>query len=293
MSKKCTNKGRCYRFAYTVQGHKDRELQPFQLRDGEAGAHVWGAIAARGYTYAGSIINYPSLGPDLIPIDFSRLRPTDLILLTTRPPMDDRNIGNRRRISRSFTALEEGLFNLVLRRYFARCARSEVQLTDEAARISPAIAERQKSEFYQNLGAGYSAYGPLSSREWRYFRSDDPRPPTAAFLVYEEQVWPGGPGLLAAFGMGGTETLVWAYHLANRFSHLLLNASFVMAELRAPERADQPMWMDFADAWDVEILGVAKSPRVAGTRPRPATVVPGTPGPGRPEGPSSRPDTIC
>jgi hypothetical protein len=124
-----------------------------------------------GYTHAGPIINYPSPGPDLIPIDVSRLPRTDLILLTTRPPMDDRDIGDKKLIRRSFSTLEEALFNPVLRRYFARCARSEVLLTDEAARTSPAIAERQKVEFRQNGGVGYSVYGPLASREWRYTRT--------------------------------------------------------------------------------------------------------------------------
>jgi hypothetical protein len=248
----------CYRFAYPMPIHKDRELQPFQLRDGEAGSHLREAIAPHGYTYAGPIINHPSRGPDLIPLDVSRLRRTDLIFLTTRPPMDDHNIGNKKLIRRSFTTLEDQLFNRVLRRYFARCARSEVLLTDEVARISPEIARRQSCEFYQNGGAAYYAYHSPTTGEWQHFQKD-PQPPTAAFLVYEEHAWPGGPGLLAAFGIGGTETLVWSYHLATRLSHLLFTASFVMAELRAPRHADPPTWMDFADAWEVEILGVAKS----------------------------------
>jgi len=252
MSKRC-----CYRFAYTVPGHKDRELQPFQLRDGEAASHMLRAIEARGYAYEGSIVNYPSPGPDLIPMDVSRLRPTDLILFTTRPPMDDLDIRDRKIIHRSFTTLEEDIFR-ALRPYFTRCARSEVLLTDEIAGISPEIATRQSCEFRQNCGAAYSAYGPRMTRDWRLFK-DDPRPPTAAFLVHLEHVWPGGPGLLLAFGMGGVETLVWTYHLARRFSHLLFTSSFVMAELRAPRLAEPPVWMDFAEAWDVQILGVAKS----------------------------------
>jgi len=236
------SKHRCYRFAYPLPGHKDRELLPFQLRDGEGGLFMREAVAAHGYTYAGPIINYPSSGPDLIPFDDGRLRETDVILLTTRPPMDDRN---------------EKLLEGALRRYFARCARSEVLLTDEIARISPEIARRQSCMFRQNGGAMYYSYGSPTTGEWRHFKKD-PQPLTAAFLVYEEHAWPGGPALLAAFVMGGTETLVWSYFLATRLSHLLFTTSFAMAELRAPLLAEPPTWIDFADAWEVDLLGVAQ-----------------------------------
>ena len=136
-----------YGFAYSLPGHKDRELLPFQLRDGEAGRLISGAVEKYGFKCAGSIINRPSPGPDLIPVDVSRLRGNDLILLTTRPPMD--NIGDKKVIRRSYTTLEEDLFNLVLRKYFQRCARSEVWLTDEVAKISPEIARRQSCVFRQ------------------------------------------------------------------------------------------------------------------------------------------------
>jgi hypothetical protein len=251
------SKHRCYRFAYPLPGHKDRELLPFQLRDGEGGLFMREAVAAHGYAYAGPIINYPSSGPDLIPFDDGRLRETDVILLTTRPPMDDRNVGDKKGIRRGYTTLEEKLLEGALRRYFARCARSEVLLTDEIARISPEIARRQSCMFRQNGGAMYYSYGSPTTGEWRHFKKD-PQPLTAAFLVYEEHAWPGGPALLAAFGMGGTETLVWSYFLATRLSHLLFTTSFAMAELRAPLLAEPPTRIDLPAAWEGVLLGVAQ-----------------------------------
>ena len=258
------SEGRYYRLAYSLPGgHTDRELRPFQLRDGEAGRLMSGAVEKYGYTCAGSIINYPSPGPDLIPVDVSRLRGNDLILLTTRPPMD--NIGDRKAVQRSYTTLEDDLFNLALRKYFQRCTRSEVLLTDEVAKDLAGDRRRQSCQFRQNGGADYYAYGSPATNEWRHF-ARDPQPLTAAFLIYEEHVWPGGPALLVAFGMGGNETL-WSHLLAKQLSHLLFTTSFAMAELRAPRLAKQPMWTeDFAAAWEVEILGVAQPKPGSGPR---------------------------
>jgi hypothetical protein len=252
---------RCFRFAYTLPCHKDRELYPFQLRDGDAAMFLAGAVAARGYRYEGPIVNYPSPGPDLVACDDGFLRESDLIILTTRPPMHDADIGDKKAIPRSYTTLEDKLFKGPLGARFAFCARSEIRLTDETAAIAPEIAKRQSSVYRQNGGAMYFSYGSPVTREWRHFKKAPPL--TAAFLVYAEHAWPGGPALLAAFGMGGTETLVWCHQLANRFQHLLFATSFAMVELRTPLLAAPPTTIAFADAWEVDILGVAQ--------PRPRT----------------------
>jgi hypothetical protein len=250
-----------YHFAYPTPGQSNRQPLPFQLRqlrDGDAGWLMGKAIEEQGYTFEGPIINYPSPGPELIPVDTSRLRPTDLLLLTTRPPMHDRAFGEKRYIQRSYTTLEDDLFTRALSRYLERCSRTSVVLTDEAAGISPEIARRQSCTFRQNAGATYYRYGSPTTGGWRRFKKREPQRLTAAYLVYQEHAWPGGPALLAAFGMGGQETLVWCYRLARDLSHLLFTTSFVMAELRAPLLAEPPIWMDFAKDWEIEILGVAQ-----------------------------------
>ena len=246
---------RCYRFAYLTPCHKDRERYPFQLRDGDAALYLAVALAQRGYQYKGPIFNYPSEGPDLTPFDDRFLRETDLILLTTRPPMDDRILGDKKGIPRSFTALEEKLFRGPLRAWFERCARSEVLLTSAAAGISGEIAKRQTIVFRQNGGAMYQSYGSPVTREWRRFKRRHPL--TAAFLLYAEHAWPGGPAFLAAFGMGGTETLVWCCQLATRFPELLCTTPFAMAEMRTGALTERPTSMDFADSWEITILGAA------------------------------------
>jgi hypothetical protein len=248
------SKYRSLHFAYLTSGHKDREQYPFQVRDSEAALYVSRPLTERGYPFGGSIFNYPSPGPDLIPVDEGSFRETDLILLTTRPPMDDLDVSDRRFIPRSFTTLEDKLFQGPLRERFRRCARSEVLLTDATADVSEEIAKRQSIVFRQNGGATYQSYGSPVTREFRRFKRE---PLTAAFLVYAEHAWPGGPGLLAAFGMGGMETLVWCYRLAKDFRHLLCTTPFVMAEMRTGALPERPVSMDFADSWEITILGVA------------------------------------
>ena len=246
---------RCYHFAYLTPCHKDRERYPFQLRDAPAAHFICQALAEGGYEFAGPIFNYPSDGPDLIPVDDSFLRETDLIVLTTRPPMDDRSVGDKKFIPRSFTTLEDKLFKGPLRERFGRCARSEVLLTDATADVSGEIAKRQSIMFRQNGGAMYHSYGSPVTGEWQRFKRRHPL--TAVFLLYAEHAWPGGPGLVAAFGVGGMETLVWCYRLAKDFRRLLCTTPFAMAEMCTGALPERPVSMDFADSWEINVLGEA------------------------------------
>jgi hypothetical protein len=247
------SKRRCFWFAYAMPRHKDRGHLPFKLRDPGAAKFLLPSLVVRGYEYAGPIINNPSSGPELVAFDHGFLREDDLIFLTTRPPMNDLELGERKSIQRSFTDLEDKLFEGPLRARFQRCARTEVLLQNATARISPEIAGRQSMEFRQNGGATYQSYGSPYAGERRRFKR--PQPLTAVFLVFAAHAWPGGPALLAAFGMGGNETFVWCHQLATRFSHLLFTTGFAMGEMRTTDLAVPPTGMDFANSWETTILG--------------------------------------
>ncbi len=247
---------RCYRFAYLMPGHKGREQPPFQLRDGDAALYLIDALGARGFRYGGPIINYPSERRVVVPFDDGFLGENDLILMTTRPPMNDEDADDKKSIPRSYTQLEENLFTGPLGVYFRWCGRSEVILTSTAAEISPEIAKRRSLVFRQNGGAMYQSYSSPITGKSRRFKG--PETPTAAFLLYAEHAWPGGPALLAAFAMGGTETLVWCYQLATRYPHLLCTKPFVMAEMRTRTLPERPASMTFADSWEITIWGTAE-----------------------------------
>ena len=131
-------------------------------------------------------------------------------------------------------------------------------LSAEAAATSPEIAKRGSIEFRQHRGSAYRTYGSPVTREFRKFQLCDAL--TAVFLIWVEHAWPGGPGLLAAFGMGGTETLVWCHRLATEYRHLLCTTPFVMAEMRMAPLPERPTTMDFARSWEVTILGPTEKP---------------------------------
>ena len=246
---------RLIHFAYPLPCRKDRECQPFRIRDTPAAHRIGDALMALGYRYTDAVINWPSSGESIIPFDCSCFRETDLLLLTTRPPMHDHLIPTRRKGRRSWTQLEENLFNDPLGRWIERSTRPEMILTPTAAAISAEIAKRQSMLFRTHFGAMYQAYGSPITDEWQRFKTAPPL--TVAFLVYAEHAWPGGPGFLAAFGLDPMSTLAWSWQLATRFPHLLCSTPFAMAEMKIVSPKEPPTWLSFTSAWDVNMLGVA------------------------------------
>jgi hypothetical protein len=256
------------------------------MRDGDGFAFIMSALARRGYDFEDIIFSYPhpcqpsprEPEPKLIAFDDSFFRPSDLILLTTRPPMDDREFGDKKGIPRSFTTLEDKLFK-ALRIYLRKCARSQIWLAEGALGISHEIDKRESITLRQNGGARVMGYRSQVSNEYTGF--EGLHSPTVAFLIYLEHAWPGGPALMAAFGVGATETLVWCWLLAKKYPDLLCTTPFVMAEIQTA-RYDRPTSMIFAGAWNVKILGSAKplhnSCRVAGVSVAPTRLIsPDTP----------------
>jgi hypothetical protein len=245
--------GTICRFAYHVPWRVGRRTYSHLMRDCDAALYLIAELCGRGYRIGPTFFNFPRSGLPLIPAGEHLLGAGDLLVATTRLPMDDLDVGGRRIVHRSYTTLEDKVL-AAMRRWFRTCARSEVVLTDAAAAVSPEIARRQTTLFRLNCDATYRTYGSAVRDEWTDFQGGEGL--TAAFLVHTE-IWPGGPKLLATFGMGGIEGLVWCYKLATEYPHLLATTPFVMAELRAGERPTTSHTMEFADSWEIEILGIA------------------------------------
>lgn len=247
---------RFFRFAYYVSGGRlDRDLLAHQLRDGDAALFLHQVLHERGYEYAGPLFNYPCAQPALannVPVDDSLLRADDLLLLTTRPPMDDDDDAVKCRVHRSHTTLEAKVF-ACLRRHLPRCSRSHVIVADIHARAFPEVAAMRNVLFRQKRGAPIHRILPSGSNSWR--QPPVGRAHTLAYLIHEDHAWPNGPGLLAAFGMCGTDTLLWSYFLAKRFPALIGSVPFAMAELVAPQKVPaRPLSVDFAHEWQVRLL---------------------------------------
>lgn len=245
---------RWFRFAYLVPGRRDRELLPHQTRDAEASLFLQPVLCARGFRYAGPILNYPasrhghnSGGAT----EETFLRPNDLLVLTTRPPLDDSTDGVRHRVHRSRTALEDRLFACI-RRHLSHCSRMRVTVSDMHARASPEVARMHNVQFRQKRGSAIDAFLTYDTGRWQRPQADSAT--TIAYLIFEPQAWDNGPGVLACFGMCGTATLVWNFLLATRHTPLVASVPFVMAEIIEPARPVRPQSVDFALDWKLRFL---------------------------------------
>ncbi len=87
--------------------------KPSKIRDGAAFSELSAPLAKLGYEYGNILFNSPfdpkkdkKLGPE----HFKFIKPNDLIVLTTRPPLDDEAHGDKKYLARSFTHLEDQVF---------------------------------------------------------------------------------------------------------------------------------------------------------------------------------------
>ncbi len=244
----------CYRFGYRWGERPDRKVDIHSLRDGEAFNFIASVFYEEGYRRGEIFINTPIPEPEnLVPIDDSFLKPSDILLVTTRPPMDDVYSKPRRASCPSYTMLEAKIF-VSLRVCFEMCSRDMIKLARFLAdRLPPKYADRAQIQFRQNQSADYRFVRSHEKGRWKEFEGDRR---TALFLIFLSEPWPNGPQLLAAFGVGGNETLFWARLLATRFRKELeiRSSRFVMAEMKQGRIPRRPNDLRFVDDWEVRML---------------------------------------
>lgn len=248
-----------YKFSYPLGGGRPKLNKQ---RDGDAFIELAPILATENCRYGGIILNSPPPGLDVsnlpekpIKVNHSFLKPTDLLVLTTRPPLDDENKRDKKIIYCSHTDLEAKVFKTV-RPYFGISTRSNIQLSEEIARELPSrYAKRANITFRQNQGAYYTSYRQLGSLKW--FMPELP-PRTAAYLLIPRKRHQRHPQVLCSFGMGGTETLIWSYLLRKRYwAELELDLDsprFVMVEMFTKEVPESPLTLSFADKWRIDVL---------------------------------------
>jgi hypothetical protein len=213
-----------YRFAYySTPEKKDRDLLLHQLRDGDATLELSEVLRELGYVYGGLLLNYPGSPNKRRQVNTDFLKPSDILVLNTRPPLDD---SDRRRVCPSYTDLEERVFAALRGSFFAECSRTQIRLHPSLP-LPSARSKYRSMEFRQYHGAYCVAYGgvPVARTESRTAPS---------FMVFKQQAWPGGPALLCVFGMGGPESLI-TNHLVRTRTHLrqlVCKYEFVLIELQ-------------------------------------------------------------
>ena len=262
------SKQRVVRFCYLSSDsrHKGRRYQ-HQLRDGDAAIELMPILASLGYEYGGVFINWPKPEPPAIDTsiaDFEKLQlgESDIVLLTTRPPMDDDEDGWKSHCA-SNSELERDVF-AALEKCVHYCSRKEVELQKSIG--------RNLQEGYQNrLHIEFEVVGQQASYTGIYHGKAKNYEPwtenmSAGYLIHVP-LGPSKPRLLAVFGMSGTMTLLWTYLLSKHHEVLqqaLTAPSFTMAEMvrtsPIPHEKDtmKPFNFNFCDEWDLKIIGQCK-----------------------------------
>ena len=237
----------------------------FKGRDGAAFDELAATLTPLGYQYGTTIHFYPN---DERPLsDLPELRANDILVLTTRPPLTDREALNplRRIILSSENDLEKLIFKQLFQRIFY-CTRKHIKLTQAAQdRLNADVRKWKSLEFYENSGATHPngvavirKHLALPLKEQRGTNS------TVAFLFRADSLpgvegTPGLPcALLASFGMDGYSTLIWNTIVRYKYPHFATQAGFVMAELVfKKEFPANPLTPEFAldpDFVEVNIL---------------------------------------
>ena len=241
---------RIFRLAYHTSQSKNVRSRIHQLRDGDAFSELAAALYSRNYSYGGLFLNLPPDEPERVSsVDVSFLTSLDLLVLNTRPPVHDIEEEVNRPVPESHTDLEERIFQAV-QRYFEKCSRSHILLAKPIAKQLPSqFRNRANIMFRQNLNGSYLKHRAYGERLWQKPAVEGL---TAFYLIQVPHLWEGGPGLLAAFGMAGTETLAWNYLLRTRFPHWIRTYEFLMAEVLPAKLPPLPTDLSFADNWDVK-----------------------------------------
>jgi hypothetical protein len=236
-----------YRLAYySTPERRDREVLIHQLRDGDAALELAEVMRGRGYRYGGLLLNYPGK-PDALPRKLAiSFKSTDLLMLTSRPPMHDEADQDRRRIAPSRTDLEDKVFES-LRRYFKHCSRTEITLADDLV-LKKELSSYRSVTFREYHEAYCLEY--TGSKPSRHDRR------TLSYITYTPHVWPGGPGLLCAFGMGGPETLITNFLIRTKpdLRRCIMAYQFVMIELHEQEIILPQDSLALASKWQYKIL---------------------------------------
>jgi hypothetical protein len=243
---------RIFRLAYHTSLSNRSRFRIHQLRDGDAFSELSAVLYSRGYEYGGLMLNLPSEKPSKpIPVDVSSLTSSDLVLLNTRPPIDDVEEEVKHLVRRSYSTFEEDIFKAVTARFFETCSRSHIILVEPLARqLPPEFKDRANMLFHQSRDGSYIKHGEYPAGS---FRPPADQRLTAVFYLHIPALWKDGPGLLAAFGMAGRETLAWNYLLRTRFLgwNWLDSYQFIMAEVLPGNVPRKPTDLSFAEEWKV------------------------------------------
>jgi hypothetical protein len=239
-----------HRFAYSLPLRSGEDPNLSKIRDGAAFNELTAPLARLGYEYGNMIFNPPCKpgtenGHDAEHFRF--IQRDHLIVLTTRPPLDDAIHGDKILVQPSRTHLEKQVF-AECRKFFAVSSRSHVQLTPAAG----ANFEKAELVFHQHKSARLKYYKRLN--EFRGKSVSKEAHISLGFFLRTKSIPEYGCGLLASFGMSGRETLIWNRIVRTRFPEWVSRNAFIVAEMDLTAIPENPVTLEFVDQIKAEIL---------------------------------------
>ena len=239
-----------HRFAYSMSVRSGESPNLAKIRDGAAFSEVTAPLAKLGYEYGQMIYNPPfqsgmrgGLGAE----NYRFIKPTHVIVLTTRPPLDDVTHGDKKLVQPSRSHLEKQVF-AECRKYFAVSSRSHVQLTPAAG----ANFEKAELVFHQHKSARLKYYKRLD--EFRGRCVSKKANVSLGFFLCTKAIPEYGCGLLTSFGMGSRETLIWNRIVRTRFPEWVNRPAFIVAEMNLNGIPTNPVTLEFVDQIKTKIL---------------------------------------
>jgi hypothetical protein len=249
----------------------ERPLRPHEIRDGDVFVETQAALTRLGHEYGGRIINHQVEhgGPDRSMQDVAGLGKNDILVISSRPPMNQHTqaVGGVRISLPSASEFEQKILFKELRRYLVHCSRKEIGLDLKMAEsLLPAYWDREQLEFYVKPAKGRfeAAYYTTSGRAGcAKFKKDRT---TVGYLIYTEPLeMPGGqtgPRVLALFGVSGTVGIIFANQIWKQkhevFRGLLEKAmtrpSLSMVEMTVKDVPAYFTNLDFADDWEYKLI---------------------------------------
>lgn len=247
--KKTSHKDNKSKKVYMFSYHHvtDDDIMPHHIRDGASFSELAPFFYKRDYEYGGLILNYPApfstnKSDEIRKFNHSFLRKKDLLVLTTRPPMDDQE-NTKNKLRKSKTNLEKKIFE-ALRDFFKSCSRDLIILNKNlAVKLDEEFADRAKIVYRQNKRRGTTGqliekgadYKELIEHHLLTFKKYEGPPKTALYLYIIPSAWKNGPDLFGAFGVGGSEGLIWSHllrtHYLDNLGIDLQSKRFVMMEM--------------------------------------------------------------
>ena len=77
---------------------------------------------------------------------------------------------------------------------------------------------------------------------------------TAAWILRVDEIWPGGPGLCAAWGVNALSTLAFCNLLRYRCPQFLDNRGLTMIELHPTKAPTRPSTYEWTRDWDYSVV---------------------------------------